>query len=109
MSEPEGFRTLKDWFASKTVLETYALSRCEWPLWRRVRIDSLTETPAVLSLVEVDSILELPPLDLEGAEMTRASAGQSPWPFQDVPPTEFKCAVFLKLRDGKHIALVEPQ
>lgn len=109
MSELEGFRTLKDWLASKTLLEAYALSLSEWPLWRRVRIRSLAEAPAVLHLVEEGLNLELPPLDLEGAEITRANAGEGSWPFEDVPPTEFKCAVFLKLRDGKHIALIEPQ
>lgn len=106
MSEAEGFQTLKDWLASGAVLESYAFSLCEWPLWRRVQVQSLTET--VLSLVEHDSNLELPPLDIEGAEITRASARNGYWPFEDVPHTEFKCTVFLKLKDGKHILLVEP-
>ena len=108
MTDIEGFRTLKDWLAGKTVLEVYALSLSEWPLWRRVRIDSLTEAPAVLCLVEDGSNLELPPLDLQGAEITWANAGEGHWPFEGVPPTEFKRAVLLKLRDGKHVVLVEP-
>lgn len=108
MSELEGFRTLKEWLAGNTVLEVYALSLSEWPLWRRVRIGSLTEAPAVLSLTEDGSNLELPPLDLEGAEITRAAAGEGSWPFEDVPPTEFKCAVFLKLKDGMQLVLAQP-
>lgn len=109
MSELDGFHTLKNWQSRKTVLEVYALSLSEWPMWRKVRIDSLKEAPATLCLVEVDSNLELPPLNLDGAELTRASAGEGPWPFNDVPPSEYKCAVFLKLKDGKHLVLTEPQ
>jgi len=108
VSEQDEFRTLKDWWGGKTVLEVYALSLSEWPMWRRVRIDSLREAPAVLRLVEDGSNLELPPLNLDGAELTQASAGEGPWPFQDVPATEYKCAMFMKLRDGKHLVLTEP-
>lgn len=109
MSNREELKTLKDWWGGKTVLEVYALSLSEWPMWRRVRIDSLKEAPPVLHLVEESSNLELPPLNLEGAELTRASAGDGRWPFEGVPATAFKCAVFMKLKDGKHIVLTEPQ
>lgn len=109
MVEQVEFRTLKDWWDEKTVLEAYALSLSEWPMWRRVRIASLKEEPPNLFLIEEGSNLELPPLNLEGAELTYASAGEGPWPFKDVPPTEFKSAVFMKLKDGKHIVLTEPQ
>lgn len=108
MSNRDELKTLKDWWGGKTVLEVYALSLSEWPMWRRVRIDSLREAPAVLRLVEDGSNLELPPLNLDGAELTQASAGEGPWPFQDVPATEYKCAMFMKLRDGKHLVLTEP-
>lgn len=109
MSANEGLASLRDWCAKRTVLEVLALSFSNWPLWRKVHIASVTEDPALLNLVEEPSNQPLPPLDLENAEIRWAESEEGPWPFEDVDPAEFKSFLFLKLRDGKHLVLAEPQ
>ena len=107
MCASEGFRTLRNWLESKTVLDLLVLSFSDWPFWQKVHIDAFTDDPPVLKLVEENSRRELPPVDLEGAELRWADPEDSPWPFEGVSLEEFKGFLFMKLTDGKHLVMAE--
>lgn len=109
MSTFEGFRILRDWYARKTILEVLSLSSScsNWPSLMKARISSFIPDLLTVELIEEGSKKGIHSLNLAGAEINWVQPEDNPPPFEGVSATQVKGFLFMKLRDGKYLAMVE--